>query len=226
MMLATPARTARTSPAKRSAAIAATAAPQEELDPYCLTDQQKQLVEDNVGLLFHTALKYYNASPFLQSRFDSSDDAVSAGASGMMRAAKLFRPELGYKFSTYATKAIRSHILKAAQAELVVRIPAGFFAKANAERAERYARHAAAALNCHSISDDMEAAVTHDVLPEDYDRLHQRVDELDERERSIIRMYFWGGMTMEAIGQQIGLTRERVRQIRDAALQGLRNTLN
>jgi RNA polymerase primary sigma factor len=50
---------------------------------------------------------------------------------------------------------------------------------------------------------------------------------LTERERTILKLSFGiGGMEMslEEIGEQFGLTRERVRQIREKAIRRLRNT--
>lgn len=50
---------------------------------------------------------------------------------------------------------------------------------------------------------------------------------LSERERDILRMYYGIGsneMTLEEIGERFGLTRERVRQIKEKALRKLRNS--
>ncbi len=50
---------------------------------------------------------------------------------------------------------------------------------------------------------------------------------LTERERDIIRLFFGIGcqeMTLEEIGEKFGLTRERVRQIKEKAIRRLRHT--
>jgi RNA polymerase primary sigma factor len=51
---------------------------------------------------------------------------------------------------------------------------------------------------------------------------------LPPREAKVLRMYFgFGGgdpMTLEAIGEQLGVTRERVRQIKDRALWRIRTS--
>ncbi len=57
------------------------------------------------------------------------------------------------------------------------------------------------------------------------------LDALEEREREIIRLYFGldesaDGMTLEAIGARFKLTRERVRQIKERALNKLRHPLH
>ena len=49
---------------------------------------------------------------------------------------------------------------------------------------------------------------------------------LQERERDIVKMFFGIGgpeMTLEEISDQFGLTRERVRQIKEKAIRHLRN---
>ena len=50
---------------------------------------------------------------------------------------------------------------------------------------------------------------------------------LTERERDIVRLFFGIGtqeMTLEEIGEKFGLTRERVRQIKEKAIRRLRHT--
>ena len=50
---------------------------------------------------------------------------------------------------------------------------------------------------------------------------------LSDREEDILQMLFGFGcqeMTLEEIGDHFGLTRERVRQVREKALRSLRNT--
>tara|TARA_Y100001960_G_C14570879_1_gene775780 strand:+ start:26 stop:880 length:855 start_codon:yes stop_codon:yes gene_type:complete len=57
--------------------------------------------------------------------------------------------------------------------------------------------------------------------------LHKSLSVLDEREGLILRSYFGlmesSSMTLQEIGDELGLTRERVRQLRDRALQKVRS---
>jgi RNA polymerase primary sigma factor len=56
--------------------------------------------------------------------------------------------------------------------------------------------------------------------------ISRALDILNERERDIIEMSFGIAqpeMTLEEIGDRFGLTRERVRQIREKAIRKLRN---
>lgn len=57
--------------------------------------------------------------------------------------------------------------------------------------------------------------------------IYRALSTLTERERDIIRYFFGIGcqeMTLEEIGEQFGLTRERVRQIKEKAIRRLRHT--
>ena len=60
-----------------------------------------------------------------------------------------------------------------------------------------------------------------------YQALHKSLDSLDDREQLILRSYFGleglDPMTLEQIGEILGLTRERVRQLRDRALERVRH---
>ena len=58
--------------------------------------------------------------------------------------------------------------------------------------------------------------------------IEQALTELNERERAVINAYFGIGeerMTMAEIGEQMGLKRERVRQIRDRATRRMRKII-
>lgn len=65
-------------------------------------------------------------------------------------------------------------------------------------------------------------SLINDSLSKEIDRA---LDTLTERESEIIKMFFGIGcqeMTLEEIGEQFGLTRERVRQIKEKAIRRLR----
>ncbi len=51
------------------------------------------------------------------------------------------------------------------------------------------------------------------------------LETLLPREERILRLRFWGGLTLEEVGAMFGLTRERIRQIEKEALQKLRHPL-
>ena len=58
--------------------------------------------------------------------------------------------------------------------------------------------------------------------------MHSSKSTLTDRQRDVIKLYFGIGvehaLSLEDIGDQFGLTRERVRQIKDKAINKLRST--
>ncbi len=70
-----------------------------------------------------------------------------------------------------------------------------------------------------------------DVLGEadDLERIFRRIGQLDDREAAVIRMRFgldpYAPMTLREIGENLGLTRERVRQLETLALARLVDTM-
>ena len=52
--------------------------------------------------------------------------------------------------------------------------------------------------------------------------------ELKDREREIVNCYFGiygSSMTLESIGEEMGLTKERIRQIKESAIRKIRNNV-
>jgi RNA polymerase primary sigma factor len=73
-------------------------------------------------------------------------------------------------------------------------------------------------------SPDADHALINESLSREIDRA---LATLTERERDIIKLFFGIGcqeMTLEEIGEKFGLTRERVRQIKEKAIRRLRHT--
>ena len=67
-----------------------------------LTSEQREMVAANLGLVGFAVPKWARTS----AAYDF-DDAFNDGFFGLVRAAQLFRPELGHRFSTYAVIWIR-----------------------------------------------------------------------------------------------------------------------
>ena len=64
---------------------------------------------------------------------------------------------------------------------------------------------------------------------DDLDRIFLHLDALEDREAAVIRMRFgldsYQPMTLREVGENLGLTRERVRQLESHALQKLMSAL-
>jgi len=64
---------------------------------------------------------------------------------------------------------------------------------------------------------------------DDVGRMFESISDMDCREATVIRMRFgldsYDAMTLREVGENLGLTRERVRQIENLALKHLRRSL-
>jgi RNA polymerase primary sigma factor len=64
---------------------------------------------------------------------------------------------------------------------------------------------------------------------DDLERIFEHLEQLDEREASVVRMRFgldpYSAMTLREVGENLGLTRERVRQLENQALIKLMTAL-
>ncbi|UYO63441.1 sigma-70 family RNA polymerase sigma factor [Acetobacterium wieringae] len=72
-------------------------------------EAMNEIVEKNTGLVFLIVNRYLNS---LESSYLDRDDLEQLGYMGLMEAVKHFDTTMGFKFSTYASKAIMGYIAR------------------------------------------------------------------------------------------------------------------
>ena len=55
--------------------------------------------------------------------------------------------------------------------------------------------------------------------------LHSGIEQLDDRERQVIELYYYKGLKLREIGEEMGVTESRVCQIRASAIRNLRKKI-
>ena len=164
-------------------------------------------IRNQLLVIFHK-LTVSIAKSFVTARH-SLEELVSEGDATLLRAITLFDPGRGFRFSTYATHALR----------------------------RRFHRYVNSAAHIHAVPVDFRDAPP---LPDtrrwtlSYERemdagvqwLESALYELAARERYILRCrYGWGRefepRTLQDIAQELGISRERVRQLETRALKKL-----
>ncbi len=227
---------------------------------------RKQMIESNLRLVVTLAKRSVN-------RGLSFLDLIEEGNIGLMRAVEKFNPELGFRFSTYATWWIKQSIDRAIMNNgQTIRMPIHVIKDINActralrrlaeelgrepsdeELAERMQLSVKQVAKLRKreikicsadvpLANDSESSLL-DVFPDDVDvdperilekedlrkKLEKWVEQLSSRESEIVArrfgLYGYESSTLDEVGAEVGLTRERVRQIQIEALSRLRRYL-
>lgn len=180
-----------------------------------------KLIEANLRFVIVIARQY-------QGKGLSMEDLVSEGNIGLMKAASKYDATRGLRFVNYAVVFIRRQIEKALDKESAEQ-------RVESMR-DGQTRSVDAPLGSKANVSLLSVLVNADSPMADqrvYDAnlaeaIEQALTELNERERAVINAYFGIGeerMTMAEIGEQMGLKRERVRQIRDRATRRMRKII-
>jgi len=142
-----------------------------------------------------------------QNQGVSLPDLIHEGNKGLVKAAENFDETRGFKFISYAVWHIRQSILHAlAEQSRIARPPL---------------KIESSLLDALMNSDSDSVLINESQLLE----IERALTMLTERERNIFKMFFGIGvqkMTLEEIGEKYGLTRERVRLIKEKAIRRLR----
>ena len=168
------------------------------------------LVTENLGYVITLARQY-------KSDILTTDDLISEGTIGMMKAAQKYDASRGKPFVTFAAPYIRQAIEQA-----ISRLDTDTQVRSTDESLPRGSRNNYTVLNVlEDTSSPRADASIEQTLSDD---MLQGISRLDERQQAVIRRYYGIGcerQTMAEIALELGLKRERVRQIRNTALRKL-----
>lgn len=164
--------------------------------------ERNRLVEENRALVYFTLKRYFAFRA-------GDDDWIQEGYLALMKAAETFRPELGNKFSTYATKCIWTAMMRMLRPSRQQDFE---------ERATNFIENKD--LREPVVYDDPAVEVeANDHHADGMARATQLLKKLTPRERAIFDMRIVQGATLQETGDKFGVCKERVRQIVAVALE-------
>jgi RNA polymerase primary sigma factor len=168
---------------------------------------RSQIINANMGLVLSMAKK-------IDSNGIEFTDLISEGSMALLRATEKFDASRGFKFSTYACRAVLKSFSRVAK------------------QSYRYHRFFPAQLDVTLEKDDFRErrrVEEHDGLVDEVRLIvRNNLAELSDIEQKIVTLRFPLGqeseksLTLKEVGDRLGLTKERIRQIQNKALAKLR----
>lgn len=150
------------------------------------------------------------------------EEAESAGRLGLLRAAELWDETRGIRFNTFAAYWIKQHIFRAAEQWRLVHVPCHKLHDKSYRPARCFSLDSNS--NKWNYNPVYEALSIPDADRRDEMEVAMRC--LRQREREVLKLRFWEGLTLLETGARLGVTRERIRQIEARALEKLRAHLS
>ena len=190
----------------------------EEFEKYHNGDKsaRDRLIKHNLRLVAHVAKKYYN-NP------QDSDDLISIGTIGLIKAVDSFSHERNTRFSTYRARCIDNEILmnyrKQKQNENLVSLDDNLEVNNDSSKLSLI----------DSLQDDFETDVWCETQESRIELLKRIQTHLSGRERQVIIMrYGIGGhtpMTQQQVCEILGISRSYVSRIETKAMSILRENI-
>ena len=204
------------------------------------------IVEDNMGLVYKQAKKF-------KGKAISYDDAIQVGSLGLLHSIQNYDPELGIKFSTYATSNIIGkimHTVRDHREDVPFRIPRKNFneyrqikqirkefekmqeitktlhlmeGKLPMDSTMKASKHKTKAVK---FSETLESnSISEDQIIFKID-IPNAINKLPEREKLVIIKRFYEEKSQSEIGKELQTSQAQIHRIEKGALKNLKDILN
>jgi RNA polymerase sigma factor (sigma-70 family) len=168
-----------------------------------LTEEERDLTAKHVGLAHYWAKRYFSSA----RDYNDEQDIIGASLLGLCQATLTYRPELGFKFITYASHYCKREIRKALADRRLVRTPPK-------NKAIKIRTVGATALR--ALVDPAPGPVER----AEWAEAIEAIRKLPAQERAVLERVR-AGDTLAEIGRSLGLKRSRINQIKMAGIRRL-----
>lgn len=179
------------------------------------TKARAALIEHNMRLVSHIIRKYYSSYP-------STDELLSIGSLGLIKAVDSFHFEKGTKFATYGSKCIQNEILMFFRSQKKTSMEVSLNDTIDIDRDGNPLTYLDIISTPEHIAEDIDMNVH-------IEKIRELVDTvLDKRERQIIVLRYgllgYQPKTQREVAKYLGISRSYVSRIEKRALGILRNS--
>lgn len=178
--------------------------------------ERERLIEHNLRLVSHIVRKYYPS-------YAPSDDLISIGSIGLIKAVDSFNPSKGSKFATYGSKCIQNEILMYFRSQKKTSMEVSLSETIDTDRDGNELTYLDVIRIEDTIVDDLDRKIN---TGKALDFIRNR---LDEREKKIIVLRYGLGdrppMTQRSVAQSMGISRSYVSRLEKSAISKLADYL-
>ena len=175
-------------------------------------EARELLIERILRLVYHIVKKYY-------SSYQSSDELMSIGSLGLIKAVDSFKSEVGTRFATYGAKCVQNEILMFFRSQKKLQAEVSINDTIDVDKDGNPLTY----LDIISVEED----VAEDLDVQDHiERLRELMSRLSKRERDIITLRYglegYEPLTQREVAKHLGISRSYVSRIEKATLETLR----
>ena len=177
---------------------------------------REKLILHNLRLVSHIVRKYYSGAK-------DSEDLVSIGTVGLVKAVDSYKPTSGVRFATYGARCIHNEILMHFRAQKKIQAEVSLSETIDMDKDGNPLTYIDVMSSDENVCEEVERKIQSD-------RARQLVDSaLSVRERKIIQLRYGlsGGepLTQREVAQLLGISRSYVSRIEKGALETLREAM-
>lgn len=204
-----------------------------------MSQDLKQLIEDNLGLAYRQALKLWNSSYRIRKRFNSIEDLKQEAVIGM--ATQIHKCDFSNpKWPSFLSYCVLCYLKRESlDHSFPIRVPRYTYHEKRSDQettplSKELRAHAMRTIgrecSSHGLGDIPSREKEEFPLGHKDSLLREALSRLDPRRKSAVSLYYGldgEALTLEAIGKRLGgVSRERARQLVGDAMNRLKELLN